>query len=105
MWKSVLDIKLFQDRLKKMVEIICGFISDIKINFFSFIFQFNNFDIFIIYEVYGIVERLFVFVFVLVCNLGKSVYFMVEIKLMSELCKIKVWEEYFSRLLEVFKLV
>lgn len=29
----------------------------------------------------------------------------VEIKLVNEICKIKIWKKYFSRLLEVLKLV
>lgn len=105
MWKSALDTKLFQDRLKKMVEIICGLTSDTKINLLSLIFQSNNPDTPITHEAYGIAERLLVLVLVLVCNLGKSVYPMVETKLMSELCKIKVWEEYPSRLSEALKSV
>eukprot|EP00105_Crassostrea_gigas_P044070 XP_019928218.1 PREDICTED: uncharacterized protein LOC109620384 [Crassostrea gigas] len=100
MRNTVQDNKLIQERLKKLIEILCGVTSSTNINLFSYIFQSNHPNASIDHRDYGIAERLLVLAPVLVCNLGKSVYPVVETKLMSELCKIKVREEYPSRLSE-----
>uniref|UniRef100_K1PIT9 Lupus brain antigen 1-like protein n=1 Tax=Magallana gigas TaxID=29159 RepID=K1PIT9_MAGGI len=103
--KTIECIKLLHERFERLVEIVCGLTSNTKINLLSYIFQSNNPETPIASEFYGIAERLLVLVLVFVCNLGKSVYPVVETKLMSELCKIKVREEYPSRLSEALKSV
>ncbi|XP_061181485.1 TPR and ankyrin repeat-containing protein 1-like [Saccostrea echinata] len=101
-WKAN-DTGLFQDRLKRLIGILCGFRS--KINLVRHIFQSDNPEKQIEDGRFGLAERLLVLLLVFVCNLGKSVFPDVETILMGELCKIKVWEQYPSRLSEALKLV
>ncbi|XP_062597185.1 TPR and ankyrin repeat-containing protein 1-like [Saccostrea cucullata] len=97
------DTVLFQNRLKRIIGILCGFHS--RINLLHHIFQSSSPEKEIEDSRFGLAERLFVLLLVFVCNLGKSVFPDVETALMGELCKIKVLEHYPSRLSETLKLV
>nr|XP_034304939.1 uncharacterized protein LOC105330431 [Crassostrea gigas]XP_034304942.1 uncharacterized protein LOC105330431 [Crassostrea gigas]XP_034304948.1 uncharacterized protein LOC105330431 [Crassostrea gigas]XP_034304950.1 uncharacterized protein LOC105330431 [Crassostrea gigas] len=99
------DTSLFQERLEKLVDIVCVSTSNSKVNLLSHIFQFLKTEQSIAHEVCGVAERLLVLALVFVCNIGKSVSMDVETKLVSELCKIKIWKKYPSRLSEALKSV
>jgi hypothetical protein len=101
-WKNN-DTNLFQDRLRRMIGILCGFKS--RINLIRHIFQSSNLEEQMEEGRFGIAERLLVLVLVYVCNLGKCVFPDVETALMGELCKIEVQENYPSRLSETLQLV
>lgn len=99
-WKNNVT-SLLQDRLRRMIGILCGFSS--RINLIHHVFQSSNPEM----EDgrFGIAERLLVLVLVYVCNLGKCVFPDVETTLMGELCKIDIQENYPNRLSETLQLV
>ncbi|XP_078333030.1 TPR and ankyrin repeat-containing protein 1-like isoform X2 [Crassostrea virginica] len=97
------DMNLFHERLRKLIGIACGY--DSKINLIQHVFQSIRPEKTINEKGYGIAERLLVLALVFICNLGKSVRPEIETKLMGELCKLQVMDEYPARLSNALKQV